>query len=51
MGEALTRYGDGSQASSFCFVDDLIAGLIRLMDEAHAGETIVLASPDGPGRV
>jgi UDP-glucuronate decarboxylase len=30
-GEALTVYGDGSQTRSFCFVDDLVEGLIRLM--------------------
>ncbi|MCO6415657.1 SDR family oxidoreductase [Siccirubricoccus sp. KC 17139] len=31
-GEAITLYGDGSQTRSFCYVDDLIEGLIRLMD-------------------
>jgi len=30
-GEALTLYGDGSQTRSFCYVDDLVEGLIRLM--------------------
>ncbi|MBE0590530.1 MAG: SDR family oxidoreductase [Hydrogenophaga sp.] len=30
-GEDLTIYGDGSQTRSFCFVDDLIEGLVRLM--------------------
>ena len=43
-GEALTLYGDGSQTRSFCFVDDLIEGMIRLMDQARTGETIVLAT-------
>jgi UDP-glucuronate decarboxylase len=28
----ITMYGDGSQTRSFCYVDDLIDGLIRLMD-------------------
>ena len=28
----LTLYGDGSQGRSFCYVDDLIDGLVRLMD-------------------
>ena len=31
-GEPITLYGDGSQTRSFCFVSDLIDGLIRLMD-------------------
>ena len=30
-GEALTIYGDGSQTRSFCFVEDLIEGIYRLM--------------------
>lgn len=31
-GEPITLYGDGLQTRSFCFVDDLIDGLLRLMD-------------------
>jgi UDP-glucuronate decarboxylase len=31
-GEPITLYGDGSQTRSFCYVSDLIDGLIRLMD-------------------
>ncbi len=31
-GEDITIYGDGSQTRSFCYVDDLIGGLIKLMD-------------------
>ena len=30
-GEDITVYGDGSQTRSFCYVDDLVEGLIRLM--------------------
>lgn len=30
-GEALTVYGDGSQTRSFCYVDDLIAGILKLL--------------------
>jgi dTDP-glucose 4,6-dehydratase len=29
-GEPLTIYGDGSQTRSFCYVDDLIEGILRL---------------------
>jgi UDP-glucuronate decarboxylase len=32
LGRDITIYGDGSQTRSFCYVDDLIDGLIRLMD-------------------
>jgi UDP-glucuronate decarboxylase len=31
-GEPITIYGDGSQTRSFCYVDDLVDGLMRLMD-------------------
>src|SRR5262249_22216771 len=31
LGRDLTVYGDGSQTRSFCYVDDLIEGLVRLM--------------------
>lgn len=33
-GEPITIYGDGSQTRSFCYVDDLIEGFIRLMKAA-----------------
>jgi UDP-glucuronate decarboxylase len=31
-GDSITIYGDGSQTRSFCFIDDLVDGLVRLMD-------------------
>jgi len=31
-GEPITIFGDGLQTRSFCYVDDLIEGLLRLMD-------------------
>ena len=36
-GEPITIYGDGSQTRSFCYVDDLIDGLIRLMETPGPG--------------
>ncbi len=36
-GQPLTLYGDGSQTRSFCYVDDLVEGLIRLMNGNHCG--------------
>jgi len=38
LGEPITIYGDGTQTRSFCFVDDLISGLIKLM---NSGDDIV----------
>jgi UDP-glucuronate decarboxylase len=46
-GQDITIYGDGSQTRSFCYVDDLIDGLIRLM--ATAGSVtgpINIGNPD-----
>ena len=36
-GEPISLYGDGSQSRSFCYVDDLIDGLIRLMNGKSTG--------------
>lgn len=36
--EDITIYGDGSQTRSFCYVDDLIEGMVRLMN-SHEGFT------------
>ncbi len=37
QGKPLTVYGDGSQTRSFCYVDDLVEGFIRLMNSEHTG--------------
>ncbi len=34
-GEDLTVYGDGSQTRSFCFVSDLVEGIVRLLHSDH----------------
>lgn len=44
-GNPLTIYGDGSQTRSFCFVSDLVDGLMRLMNQDHIGP-INLGNPD-----
>ena len=36
-GDALTVYGDGQQTRSFCYVDDTVEGLLRMMDAAIEG--------------
>ena len=33
-GEDITLYGDGNQTRSFCFVDDLIDGMIKMMNSS-----------------
>lgn len=35
-GEAITIYGDGTQTRSFCYVDDLIDGFVKLMNSASS---------------
>jgi len=40
-GDSLTIYGNGGQTRSFCYVDDLIDGFLRLMDLAVAPDTPV----------
>jgi UDP-glucuronate decarboxylase len=35
-GEPITVFGDGRQTRSFCYVDDMVSGFIRLMDTADA---------------
>src|SRR5690349_13614932 len=44
-GEPLTLYGEGEQTRSFCYVDDLIEGLIRLMNTDGLNDPINLGNP------
>ncbi len=45
-GEPITIYGDGSQTRSFCYVDDLIDGFLKLMEtEAHVTGPVNLGNP------
>ena len=43
-GEPLTVYGDGNQTRSFCYVDDLIQGLFKLMN-SNTNQPINLGNP------
>ena len=45
-GEPLTVYGDGTQTRSFCFVDDLIEGLVRMMKQTETVGPLNLGNPD-----
>ncbi|NNC84327.1 MAG: SDR family oxidoreductase [Flavobacteriales bacterium] len=44
-GEDLTVFGDGSQTRSFCYVDDLIEGIVRLLHSDYA-EPVNIGNPD-----
>ena len=44
-GEPLTVYGDGSQTRSFCYVDDLIEGILRLFHHGKS-DPINIGNPD-----
>jgi dTDP-glucose 4,6-dehydratase len=44
-GKPLTIYGDGSQTRSFCYVDDLVRGLLGLLDSDHVGP-MNIGNPD-----
>ncbi|MCL4111985.1 UNVERIFIED_CONTAM: hypothetical protein GTU68_062416 [Idotea baltica] len=44
-GEPLTVYGDGSQTRSFCYCDDLIEGMIRMMDQDEEIGPVNIGNP------
>jgi UDP-glucuronate decarboxylase len=44
-GEDITVYGDGSQTRSFCYVDDLIEGFLRLMNQTETVGPINIGNP------
>lgn len=44
-GEDITIYGDGSQTRSFCYVDDLIEGFVRLMNTEDITGPVNIGNP------
>lgn len=44
-GDDLTVYGDGSQTRSFCYVDDLIEGFVRLMEQTETVGPMNIGNP------
>lgn len=44
-GEDLTVFGDGSQTRSFCYVDDLVEGIVRLL-QSDCADPVNIGNPD-----
>ncbi len=44
-GEPITLYGDGSQTRSFCYIDDLVEGAVRMMDQEETVGPVNLGNP------
>ncbi len=44
QGEELTVYGDGSQTRSFCYITDLVGGILRLMD-SETNDPVNIGNP------
>jgi len=45
-GEAIAVYGDGNQTRSFCYVSDLVDGLIKMMNQADFAGPVNLGNPE-----
>lgn len=43
--QPITIYGDGNQTRSFCYVDDLISGLVKLFDQPGINTPVNLGNP------
>jgi nucleoside-diphosphate-sugar epimerase len=44
-GEPITVYGNGKQTRSFCYIDDLISGIVKMIDSTEQGP-LNLGNPD-----
>ncbi len=44
-GDDITIYGDGTQTRSFCYVDDLIEGFVRMMNQSEAVGPVNIGNP------
>jgi UDP-glucuronate decarboxylase len=44
--EPITIYGSGNQTRSFCYVDDLVTGMIAMMDQEDIVGPVNLGNPD-----
>lgn len=46
QGQPITVFGDGRQTRSFCYVDDLIEGMMRMMDQNDEVGPVNIGNPD-----
>jgi UDP-glucuronate decarboxylase len=44
-GDDITLYGDGSHTRSFCYVDELVEGMVRMMDQESDSGPVNLGNP------
>ncbi len=44
-GEPITLYGDGEQTRSFCYVDDLVSGIVKMMDNEELTGPVNMGNP------
>lgn len=44
--QPITIFGDGKQTRSFCYIDDLIEGIIKVFEKGKAGEVYNLGNPN-----
>jgi len=44
-GESITLYGDGNQSRSFCYVDDLVEGLLKMMNQTSEIGPVNMGNP------
>ena len=45
-GENITVYGDGEQTRSFCYIDDLVDGIIKMMNQDNVVGPVNLGNPE-----
>ncbi|MFO0749014.1 MAG: UDP-glucuronic acid decarboxylase family protein [Myxococcota bacterium] len=46
LGHDITIYGDGQQTRSFCYVDDLVDGIVKMMDQIETHGPVNLGNPN-----
>jgi len=44
--QTVTIFGDGNQTRSFCYIDDLVSGIAKIVEKGRPGEVYNLGNPD-----